>query len=156
MDCSSCVGSRATPGYNCGWSNVACSFLEEHNGSTFITAGMECPNPNITSFSPISGPPSGGSVIEIHGTDLGVTFDDFKNSSIIISGEMCSPVNRNYYISGRRVFCRTGAGMEEGTQEIEITLFRTSGTGSGVKIGFLVVLPSVTSVKPRFGPIAGT
>ena len=157
-DCSSCVGSRATPGYNCGWSNAACSFLKEHNGPAFITAGMECPNPCITSFSPTSGPPSGGSVIEIHGTDLGVTFDDFNedNSSIIIGGEVCSPLDRASYMPGRRIFCRTGAGMEEGDQEIEITLFRTSGTGNGVKTGFMVVLPTVNSVNPGFGPIAGT
>ena len=83
-DCSSCVGSRATSGILCGWcdsSQPTCSIDDDTEcmrSLPFYTTGPQCPKHRISSFSPSSGPPSGGTIITIRGRDLGVTFYDFS------------------------------------------------------------------------------
>ena len=130
-----------------------------------LTIGRQCPQPIITDFSPSSGPPNGGTLIDIRGSDLGVTFAEFLEDefdSIAIGGDdetrrvACTPVNMEDYISGKRVFCRTGPGMAPGAQQLFITLRRDSGIVDVYTTQqFIVVLPTLTSVEPSFGPIAG-
>ena len=127
--------------------------------------GGQCPNPIITDFSPSSGPPNGGTFINITGSDLGVTFAEFLEDefdSITIGGDnetrrvACTPVNMEDYVSGKRVFCRTGPGMALGAQQLFISLRRDSGiVNVSATQQFMVVLPTLTSVEPYFGPIAG-
>ena len=130
-----------------------------------LTMGGQCPRPNITDFSPSSGPPNGGTIIDITGSDLGVTFAEFLEDdfdSIAIGGDdetrrvACTPVNMEDYVSGKRIFCRTGPGMELGAQRLFISLRRDSGiVNVSATQQFMVVLPTLTSVEPAFGPIAG-
>ena len=110
----------------------------------------------ITGFSPSSGPPDGGTILTIRGRDLGVVFSDFMEAggSITVGGVICTPFNMNY-ISGVQVLCRTGSGMGEGAQRVEVNLMRDAGISTSRLDGFMVVLPTVSSVEPAFGPIAG-
>ena len=161
-DCSSCVGRRATPGILCGWcvssSQPTCSINDDTEcmGSHFYTTGPLCPVHRISSFSPSSGPPSGGTIITIHGRDLGVTFDEFSApNSITLGGVSCTPLSMGYE-SGTTVLCQTGAGLPVGPQDLVVTLLRD---GAPVAVtsqaGFVVVRPTLNSVEPVFGPIAG-
>ena len=161
-DCSSCVGSRATPGILCGWcdnSQPTCSIDDDTEcmGSLpFYTTGPQCPEHRISSFSPSSGPPSGGTIITIRGRDLGVTFDDFSApNSITVGGVSCTPLSMGYE-SGTTVLCETGAGLPLDAQDLVVTLLRD---GAPVAVtdqaGFMVVSPTLISVEPVFGPIAG-
>ena len=124
--------------------------------SPFITIGKECPGQMITGFTPSSGPPGGRTVITIKGTNLGVTFDDFLvvSSNITVGGVICTPLHKSY-LSGKRVLCQTGPGMKEGEQDLMVNLVRNSGIALATLGGFMVVLPTVSSVEPEFGPIAG-
>ena len=141
-----------------------CSINEECT-PPLLTMGGQCPHPIITDFSPSSGPPNGGTFINIRGSDLGVTFAEFLEDefdSIAIGGDdvtrrvACTPVNMEDYISGRRVFCWTGPGMALGAQRLYISLRRDSGiVNVSATQQFMVVLPTLTSVEPSFGPIAG-
>ena len=108
----------------------------------------------ITRFSPSSGPPSGGTLIIIEGMNLGVAFEDFNASnSITVGGESCTPLSEGY-ISGTRVLCRTNAGLTTG--DVTVTLQRSGGPVSmTVEDDFRVTLPTVSSVFPIIGPIAG-
>ena len=124
--------------------------------SPFIIIGEQCPAPVITGFSPSSGPPNGGTILTIEGRDLGVVFTDFleAGSNITVGGVICTPLNMDY-ISGMQVLCQTGSGMEKGAQRVEVNLVRNAGIRTGRLDGFMVVLPTVSSVEPAFGPIAG-
>ena len=158
-DCSSCVGSRATPGILCGWCNSSseCSIdADTECGSLpFYTNGPQCPNHRISSFLPSSGPPSGGTIITIRGRDLGVTFDDFSaHNSITLGGVTCTPLSRGYE-SGTTVLCETGAVLPLDAQDLVVTLLRDGANVSVTAEGFMVIRPTLTRVEPEFGPIAG-
>ena len=157
-DCSSCIASRSTPGFECGWCDHAiCSISEEcRQSNPFIIIGELCPDPVITGFSPSSGPPNGGTSLTIRGRDLGMVLDDFSEagSNITVGGVICTPLNMNY-TSGVQVLCQTGSGMGLGAQRVEVNLMRDAGIRTGRRDGFMVVLPTVSSVKPAFGSIEG-
>ena len=157
VDCSSCIGSRGTPGFECGWCDHTCSISEEcrHSVPSIIT-GKQCPAPVITEFSPSSGPPDGGTILTIRGRDLGVIFNDFlgTDGNITVGGMVCTPLNMAY-IPGMQVLCKTGSGMGDGAQKVEVNLLRDAGIRTGRLGGFMVVVPTVSSVEPAFGPIAG-
>ena len=158
-ECSSCVLSRDTPGFQCGWcgSTSTCSIQDEcSQPPTIFTTGGQCPDHIITSFSPSSGPPSGGTTITIIGTDLGVTFDDFDSpSGITVGGVTCTPLSDNY-LSGVRVLCETTSVLPLDEQALVVSLERDSGvTSVTASERFTVVLPTLINVDPDFGPIAG-
>ena len=71
-----------------------------------------------------------------------------------MGGVDCAPQEEGY-IQGRSVRCITGAGLAEGEQELVVSLLRTSGIVDESGGNFLVVKPTVSSVDPEFGPIAG-
>ena len=163
-DCSTCVGTRNTTPFECGWCRTAssdtCSIDAECTNSQttppLLITGNQCPAHVITNFSPRSGPPSGGTLITITGTDLGVTIADFDppNGRITVGGVDCT-LQEEGYIQGRSVRCITGADLAEGEQELVVSLLRTSGIVAESGGNFLVVKPTVSSVNPEFGPIAG-
>ena len=90
------------------------------------------------------------------GTDLGVTFDDFDiPSGITVGGVACTPLSDNY-LSGERVLCSTTSGLPLGGQELVVSLERDSRiTPATASERFTVLLPTLMSVDPAFGPIAG-
>jgi len=159
-DCSSCLESLIE--YPCGWcpDEVSkCSISEEctlPSLSSLITVGQRCPPPKISHFTPTSGPPDGGTVISIHGTDLGVSLEDFVSIYSIKIGESpCVPLNDGY-IAGKRVFCRTTNTTVVGRKQLVVNLTRLSGPFvATASQPFEVVKPEVTSVTPLFGPIVG-
>ncbi len=59
------------------------------------------------------------------------------------------------YVPGTRVLCVTGGGMAEGDRLLQVTLARDNVASGLANIQFSVVLPSVVSASPVFGPIAG-
>ena len=152
--CSSCLGS----GFDCGWCGGAtesCIYTRSSCDTTLITMGNECPAPMITDFNPKSGPIEGGTTITITGRELGVTFDDFSAmDSITVGGAPCTPVDRESYVSGRRINCITTSGGSTGSKVIQITLSPSRTTDSD-DIVFEVVTPRIERVSPILGPVAG-
>ncbi len=59
------------------------------------------------------------------------------------------------YVPGTRVLCVTGGGMAVGDRLLQVTLARDNVASGLANIQFDVILPSVMSVSPVFGPIAG-
>ena len=159
--CSSCLGLSMMTGFECGWCDRpsgmtdTCSFVGDCPSQNLATSGSQCPVPTITDFTPKSGPPDGGTIITIFGTNLGVSFNDFTSpgSSIRVGSATCTPSNPDSYIPGRRVSCTTtNNGGSTGLMIILITLPngpRTSDTQ------FNIISPRVTRVFPSRGPQAG-
>ncbi len=128
-------------------------------GTPIYTDGQQCPDHTIEEFTPSSGPPSGGTIITITGTNLGVIFDDFAANSITVGGTLCTPL-RISYEPGRRIRCQISASLEVGEHHLVVTLTRHSrGVPRPVVVSatedFMVIRPTLGSVEPGFGPIAG-
>jgi plexin A len=128
-----------------------CSFTGDCPSQNLATDGMQCPIPTITDFNPKFGPPEGGTTINITGTDLGVSFNDFVENSIQVGGVNCMPTNPDGYTSGRRISCTTtNSGM---STAVEISL--PNGNATSGETLFTRVSPRVTRVFPSRGPQAG-
>ena len=157
-DCSACINTRIGTGFQCGWCGVntaTCSVSEECLSGMFVNTGTECPAPSIAMIQPQTGPPQGGTIITITGSNLGVTFSDFTANSITLtSGSnsvQCTPISEGY-MSGREVQCRVNVAPV-GSYTLAIDL--PSGRGTYNHGRFVVSLPTVTDATPLHGPIAG-
>ena len=158
-DCSACINTRIGTGFPCGWCDTGtatCTVSEECAGeSSFVNTGAQCPAPSIAMIQPQTGPPQGGTIITITGSNLGVTFSDFTANSITLtSGSnsvQCTPISEGY-MPGREVRCRTDV-VPVGTYTLEINI--PSGIGTYNYGSFVVSLPTVMDATPLQGPIAG-
>ena len=85
-----------------------------------------------------------------------MTFEDFNSpSGITVGGVACTPLSDNY-LSGERVLCNTTSDLPLGELALVVSLERDSGvTSVTASERFTVVLPTLISVDPAFGPIAG-
>ena len=156
-DCSACINTRIGTGFQCGWcdaSAATCSVSEECSGAPFFNTGTQCPAPSIAMIHPQTGPPHGGTIITITGSNLGVTFSDFTANSITLtSGSnsvQCTPISEGY-MPGREVRCRMNIVPVE-IYTLTINIPSGMGTYDGT---FVVSLPTVTEATPLQGPIAG-
>ena len=158
-DCSSCTRSRETlDDFRCSWCSAdsICSIQSDCSQGTILTSKLLCPNHAITRFTPPSGPPDGGTTITIYGNELGASLDDFSApNGITVGGMSCTPLDMEYE-SGERVLCETGDGLPVGPQDLVVTLARIGGLVSvTASEQFMAVHPTVSSIEPSFGPIAG-
>ena len=68
-DCSLCLASPQR--YTCGWCDDSCVFASKCRGNpTRSDAADACPNPQILSVSPMTGPLEGGTRITVEGSNL--------------------------------------------------------------------------------------
>jgi plexin A len=112
---------------------------------------MQCPRPTVIDFNPKIGPPEGGTTITITGTDLGVSFSDFTESSIQVGGVNCIPTSPDGYMAGQRIRCTTtNSGV---STAVMISL--SNGDASSGEMLFTRVSPEITGVFPSRGPQAG-
>lgn len=158
-DCSSCTRSRETlDDFKCGWCGAEsrCVLRSECSEGTILTDPLQCADHTITSFTPLSGPPEGGTIIIIHGTELGASLEDFDGpNSIRVGDEPCTPLEMDY-VPGEKVVCETSNGLSVGAHDVVVTLARSAGlVPVFASDRFVVVQPTLRSVEPMFGPIAG-
>ena len=89
----------------------------------------------------------------MNGTDLGVFFADIQSSTLTLGGVACSPIFTDDYVPGRQFACMTTNLGTKGPQNFSLTI------GSRRAIvnadSFIAVYPTVNSVTPTFGPMAG-
>ncbi|XP_064387556.1 uncharacterized protein LOC135335860 isoform X4 [Halichondria panicea] len=150
--CSECIAVGIGLEFPCGWCGGSCEVMQECSNTSFITEGNNCPAPVINSFTPMSGPVQGGTAITVNGTDLGVTFADIQNSTLTLGGVACSPIITNF-MPGRQFACITTNLGTEGPQNFSLMIgSREAIVNAG---SFTAVYPSVNSVTPTFGPMAG-
>ena len=161
VGCSPCIASNLERGFECGYCNRPNGMTDECaftgncalSGEKFITSGGQCPAPTITKITPTSGPLQGGTTITISGTELGVMFSDFQSDSIIIAEANCVPVEAGY-VPGIQVRCVTEQFTSPGEKTVVVTLNRDEGVSSG-RTTFVVADPTISSVSPTVGPMAG-
>jgi hypothetical protein len=130
---------------NCSHSAL-CPGSATTNTSFTITVNLP-PAPTVTSISPTSGPPAGGTSVSITGTDFtgttgvgGVRFGATSAASYTVN-------------SATSITATSPAGT--GTVDVTVTNNTlTSATSAADQFTYLAV-PTVTSVSPTSGPVAG-
>ena len=160
VGCSSCLGANLGTGFDCGWcrrsSDDTCRVSEDcRSPIEFITVPNDCPDPDITSVLPASGPPEGGTTVIITGTDLGGTYYDIVDN-VMISSSLCI-THEDGYIPGTQIICETTEFTSgPGSKNLRITVERGTSSNTVVETSlFTVVAPTVTGVEPSFGPMSG-
>ncbi|XP_064398652.1 plexin-A2-like [Halichondria panicea] len=153
--CSECLASILGSEFTCGWCVIreSCEVLQECTNDVWVTEGRNCPTPFINSISPESGPVEGGTAITVRGTDLGVTFSDVQSSTLTLRGVACTPINTDY-IPGRQFVCVTNHFGSTGSNVFTMVLYGHIDVNINAD-PFIALNPSVRSVKPTFGPMAG-
>ncbi|XP_055858315.1 plexin-A4 isoform X1 [Episyrphus balteatus] len=145
--------------YNCGWcsSTNSCEVEEQCNknneGKTDWLNRMEtCPNPEIQSFSPKTGPWEGGTNITIQGINLGKNFTDIY-SGVRIAGINCMPFQQ-FYVDTKQIVCTVDSpGVQlyrNGRIVVQIGDYRGES-----KTDFEFVDPKIDDFSPKFGPVSG-
>uniref|UniRef100_UPI00398EBF10 LOW QUALITY PROTEIN: plexin-D1 n=1 Tax=Pristiophorus japonicus TaxID=55135 RepID=UPI00398EBF10 len=144
-DCSECWG-REDRGHQCVWCRTTqscklrseCREIEE-----------TCSAPEIQRIEPLMGPVDGGTLLTIHGRNLGRRFSDIVKS-VHIGEVSCIPVQESYTVS-EQIVCRTDRANGEFTDSVTVSV-QEEGR-SNQKFSFLV--PQVSLVFPDEGPKAG-
>ena len=151
--CSSCLSQNINTEFNCSWCSYECRDRSDCNNGHTISTG-NCPWPNITSFNPEAGPPAGGTIITINGTNLGTQESDIE--SIRIGTRDCSI---DEYQVGKSIICTISIDPNETTDRNDTVTVRvrwSSGTvAANSAVQFQFITPTVVSFSPSFGPVSG-
>lgn len=154
--CGMCGGLGAK--FGCGWCSSlnTCEVEEQCKGTEgtvdWLNRQQTCPNPEIHSFSPRTGPWEGGTNITITGVNLGKNFSDIY-AGVKIAGIDCLPY-KDHYLETRQIFCRVdGPGtMAYRAGKIVVQVHDYRGESKG---DFEFVDPVIHDFEPKFGPISG-
>ncbi len=88
----------------------------------------------------------------MRGTDFGGTFIDVQNSILTLGGVACTPLITGY-IPWHQFVCETTHFLTEGSKDFSLTIDSRVAIVNGGS--FTTVDPTVSSVTPTFGPMAG-
>ncbi|VDL84543.1 unnamed protein product, partial [Nippostrongylus brasiliensis] len=100
-------------------------------------------------FSPSSGPVDGGTVITIHGRDLGSSIEEVRDR-VFVGGSRCPVID--YEIS-KKIVCRVEKGTSSGP--IRVTVGKTGSRTAESSQLYSFVETSVFSVYPPYAPVSG-
>lgn len=161
--------------YSCGWCKDSNSCqIQEHcpmQQPSFLTSSDTCPNPQILSFEPTSGPYEGGTNLTIKGINLGRTFEDIQNgvtvelahNEIRLGQIECTPY-RELYVRTSQITCQlmtpingtipTAIPGSSLTGIISVRVMNTDYVTRSVE-RFNFVNPRITSIMPSKGPKSG-
>lgn len=145
--------------YNCGWcsSTNTCEVVEQCNknndGKTdWLNRSEICPNPEIHTFGPKTGPWEGGTNITIQGINLGKNYNDIY-SGVRIAGINCMPFPQ-FYIDTKQIVCTVDSPGEQMYRNGRIVVQIGDYRGES-KEDYEFVDPKISNFYPRFGPTSG-
>ncbi|NWJ10312.1 PLXB2 protein, partial [Crypturellus undulatus] len=149
-DCSLCLA--ADDDYNCVWCE------EEGKPSKCVYEKLchappteTCPNPEITHIEPKTGPLSGGILLTIMGSNLGIKAEDVKNITVV--DQECL-FKKEFYSVSTRIVCEVGRMTEPKEGQIEVNVNGKLGK-SPSDVKFTYQEPHPTGISPERGPQAG-
>lgn len=159
--------------YGCGWCKESNSCqIEEHcpqRRPSFLVSSDTCPNPQILSFEPSSGPYDGGTNITIRGINLGRTFEDIQNgvslelpnNDLRLGPIPCAPY-KELYIRTSQIVCQLTSPVNDsipspytGSLTGIISVRVTNDYFARSTTRFSFVNPRILSIMPSRGPKSG-
>ncbi|KAF5893208.1 plexin-D1, partial [Clarias magur] len=142
-DCSQCWG-REQQGHLCAWCDNSCRPRDQCQPMK-----AQCPDPTIHKITPLSGPVTGGTLLTVHGRNLGRRVGEVE---VFINAVPCQMVQHHYTVSVKLV-CMTGESSGVINSKVEV---RVNGTAIGYSTeSFSYVEPRLDDLNPVRGPIAG-
>ncbi|NXU84730.1 PLXB2 protein, partial [Xiphorhynchus elegans] len=149
-DCSLCLA--APHDYKCVWCE------EEGKPSKCVYEKLchapptnTCPPPEITRIEPKTGPLSGGILLTILGSNLGIKAEDVEN--IMVADKECI-FKEEFYSVSTRIVCQVGPMNEPQQGQIEVNISGKLGK-SPSEVLFTYQEPHPSRIRPESGPQAG-
>uniref|UniRef100_A0A6Q2ZJW7 Plexin-B1 n=1 Tax=Esox lucius TaxID=8010 RepID=A0A6Q2ZJW7_ESOLU len=149
-DCSQCRAVSSEYGCVwCGGESPGCVY----NLSCTSPPGpvQTCPAPQITQIQPVSGPVEGGVLVTIHGSNLGMHYQDIQGG-VTVAGVSCQPQPQGYIIS-TRIVCELKPSRQETEGPVIVTV-GDSEPGQSLQT-FTYQDPQLSSIIPDKGPVSG-
>ncbi|GAA6082748.1 plexin-A4 [Tachysurus ichikawai] len=158
--CGLCL--KADPLFGCVWCKVEkrCTLKQhcphpqsmwlEHNG-----INSKCTHPKITMITPMRGPREGGTLVTIHGENLGLDFHEIQYNVKVADVE-CTPVPEGY-IPAEQIVCEMGkaeSGQYAGNVQVCVGECQPEFIAKSSKYYYFVV-PRLQALKPSRGPVSG-
>ncbi|XP_036386553.1 plexin-A2-like [Megalops cyprinoides] len=159
--CGACL--KADRRYRCGWcgGEGRCT-LHQHCPAHSHTRWLDpahrsgrCTNPHVSEVTPLAGPPEGGTLVTVRGSNLGLSFSELVGN-VRVAGVRCSPRQDGYVIAEQVVCEMDSAPADSGPGPVQLCVgeCRTElQTRSSQLYSFMT--PSVTGVSPARGPESG-
>ncbi|XP_055788034.1 plexin-D1-like isoform X2 [Salvelinus fontinalis] len=142
-DCSQCWG-REDQGHLCGWCDNICRTRDD---CQYMSS--QCPDPEITKISPLSGPLEGGTLLTVQGRNMGRRADVVKVSIGMVP---CKILPYQYTVSVQLV-CVTGHTFDPTNYVVRVTVNQNAmGVSKDV---FSYLVPKLLSMEPRKGSRSG-
>ncbi|XP_070964281.1 plexin-D1-like [Oncorhynchus clarkii lewisi] len=142
-DCSQCWG-REDQGHLCGWCDNICRTRDD---CQYMSS--QCPDPEITKISPLSGPLEGGTLLTVQGRNMGRRADVVKVSIGMVP---CKILPYRYTVSVQLV-CVTGQTFDPTNYVVRVTVNQNAMGVSKEVFSYLV--PKLLSMEPRKGSRSG-
>ncbi|XP_014819489.1 PREDICTED: plexin-B2 [Calidris pugnax] len=149
-DCSLCLAAHRD--YKCVWCE------EDGKPSKCVYEKLchapptdTCPHPEITRIEPKTGPLSGGILLTIMGSNLGIKAEDVKN--ITVADNECL-FKEEFYSVSTRIVCEVGPMSESKQGQIEVNINGKLGK-SPSEVQFTYQEPVPSQIRPESGPQAG-
>lgn len=158
--CDSCGTCLALPEkYSCGWcqSTSQCEVYDQcskhdEKKNDWLNRSQTCPNPQIFSFEPVTGPWEGGTNVTIRGINLGKNFSDIY-LGVKVAGMSCMPF-QNLYVDTKEIVCTVDGPGEQKHRHGRIVVQIGDYRGESVS-DFQFVDPKIEEFSPKFGPVSG-
>ncbi|XP_033107239.1 plexin-B-like [Anneissia japonica] len=139
--------------YDCGWcEKSSCRFRDHCTSATEFLSGNICPDPRITSFSPLKGPIEGGTRLIIKGKDLGLSFNDTQ--SITVADVECVPEEEGY-IPSEQLQCTLSNTEASKSGKVKVTISKGETYMATSETNYAFVIPAVNKISPDLGPMSG-
>ncbi|XP_059161426.1 plexin-A2-like isoform X2 [Physella acuta] len=152
--CGQCLSLDAE--YECGWCEGPCEncegkcLLQKSCSNHWLDRASTCPNPQITRFSPATGPIQGATLITVTGINLGGK--NYADLHAEVAGRLCS-IKPDHYIPSTRFVCETGRVDTVSNGSISVTVNGKYTAKSDSE--FMFVDPNVAGISTKEGPKSG-
>ncbi|BFZ08936.1 hypothetical protein BsWGS_11975 [Bradybaena similaris] len=140
------------PKYECGWCNDEYCMTDTFcKLGDFLKKGAVCPNPQISSFYPKSGPTEGGTLVTIHGKNLGSNIEEVQ---VNIDKVKC---NITELQAPNRIICKTEHIGVDLKDKVRVMIGSAGGKQFMNESAdmFSFVIPRITDISPTLGPVDG-
>ncbi|XP_053378224.1 plexin-A2-like isoform X3 [Mercenaria mercenaria] len=152
--CGGCILLESD--FECGWCihdrhscvvHSNCSYT----ANSWLNSMYSCPNVEINSIEPTTGPTMGGTKLTIIGKNLGKRREDIEGG-ISVAGVACNPKLEEYE-PPHKIVCETGRKDQYVTGKVRVVIDNTYDALA--KQSFTYVDPELKTISPRRGPVSG-
>ncbi|KAH9518962.1 hypothetical protein Btru_008795, partial [Bulinus truncatus] len=151
--CGQCLSMDSE--YECGWCESDQTkyegkcLLQKNCSTSWLDRSATCRNPQITRFTPSTGPIKGTTLLTVTGINLGKAYTDITAD---VAGKPCT-IKPDHYHAATRFLCEVGQVDAESKGNITVTISGLYTVQSDAE--FVFVDPVLLTLIPQAGPKSG-